>query len=202
METLTRTRLLLLIEETIHDPEKTIPENCWQDAWEEFLKQLSVLVGKHPASDIMRVLEYTHVEFETLQSSFDTVYPRSNKASYYCAKALGIIDCELHILMVSLAYPGIASEKNRLPCSPLHLSKNFNLTDLVELIAALYELGVFCEEGESKMKVKTLVKIFEIAFNVSLENYNVLRAAALNRKIKTTSFLDRLTMTFENLSQQ
>ena len=88
------------------------------------------------------------------------------------------------------------------PVSPLYLGKDYCVTDLVELITPLYELGFLTTANGSSAKLKTIVRAFETTFNVRMPNYDVLRHAAINRKLRLTPLLDRMREVMLRLSQE
>lgn len=202
METLTKTKLVLMLKDAIRYPENATHENEWLEAWQIFTQQLENLSIPGCSPKLLRTLSYTHVELESMRPFFENMPYEKNLAKIYYERALGTIQCEVRIGLLCLSYPALSIDKSSQPPSPLHLSKDYNLTDLVSIIATVHRMNVFCEDGQTKARLKTLIRIAEWAFNVSLTNYDVLRNAALNRNTKLTSFLDKLRETFIEMSQK
>ena len=202
METLTKTKLVLQLMDAIRHPENTPHENEWLEAWQMFIQQLESLSSQGCSPESLRTLSYTHVELESMRLFFESMPQEKKLAKVYYERTLGTIQCEIRIVLLCLSYPDFSVDKTPQTHSPLHLSKDYKLTDLVSIITTVHKLNVFCEDGQTKARLKTLIRIFEWAFNVSLTNYDVLRSAALNRNTKLTSFFDKLRDTFIEMSQK
>ena len=78
---------------------------------------------------------------------------------------------------------------SRGPSSPSSLNWTAPKTDLIELIYALNETGVF---NHATADVRLIVETFETLFNVSLGNYYRIFLGIRNRKTGRTVFLDQL----------
>ena len=112
-----------------------------------------------------------------------------------------LVDCELHILELRIEHPAFSALPEVVPVSPLYLGKDYCATDLVELITPLYELGFLTTASGRPAQVET-VRAFETTFNVRMPNYDVLRHAAINRKLRLTPLLDRMREVMLRLSQE
>ena len=149
----------------------------------------------------MRELSHLRVELAAYAELLEHI-ACGECATTYCNKALHLVDCELHILELRIEHPAFSALPEVAPVSPLYLGKDYCATDLVELITPLYELGFLTTASGSPAKLKTIVRAFETTFNVRMPNYDVLRHAAINRKLHLTPLLDRMREVMLRLSQE
>lgn len=200
MEPKTQVELLSLFERASHNAMPPTMQQEWTQAYDDFcfyLEQTTFCLKFIPA---MRCMEHLRIDLTDLFSRLECKNGTEDCALCFCKKALEAVRSEIHMLDLRLQYPALAENKRQFP--PLYLSSDFTLTDLVELIVALNDLKVFCLQDGRKAPLIALVRIFEMAFNVSLPNFEVIRTAALNRKIHLTKFLDKLRSAFIDLSQR
>lgn len=123
-------------------------------------------------------------------------------ADIYCLKALEVLNKEIEILMLKIEHPRFAAASKMPASSPLYMNDNYHLTDLVEIIVALYELN-FCKTADNTpAKLAMFTKTFEWAFNVNLKSYDSLRHSAISRKLRPTSFLDKMREVLIRLNDQ
>lgn len=200
METIkTQSELLFLLERAAHDNPSRTSQQDWKQAYDEFCIHLEQISSGLKFIPVMRTVEHLRIDLTALLVELET--GTNDMALSYCKKALETVRSELQMLDLRLQYPGLFSEKT-MQFPLLYLSSEYTLTDLVELIVALYEMEVFRRHDGRKAHLISLIRIFEMAFNVSLPNFEVMRTAALNRKNYLTKFLDRLRSTIIDLSQR
>lgn len=201
MEPKTQTDLLFLLERAAHHVMPLTTQQEWKHAYDDFCGYLEQITSSFSFIPVMRAVEALRIELADLYAHLDPENLNGDAAQSFCNKALETVRAELQMLDLRLRYPEIVSERQpKLPT--LYLNEEYTLTDLVELIVALYELKVFRTPDGRKAHLITLVRIFEFVFNVSLPNFEVMRTAALNRKIQVTKFVDKMRMTLIELSQR
>lgn len=123
--------------------------------------------------------------------------------SFYIEKMANFIESQINLLNLSLQYPNSFEKPNRTKVvSPFQLSDEYTKNDLIELISALDAARVAEHKNGGSASFRELVTGFELLFNVSLANAYNKRGEVLNRKIKTTNFLNVLTKSLIEKSQK
>ena len=74
-------------------------------------------------------------------------------------------------------------------------------TNLLELVAALYQVNAIKLKGGTKLTRVELISYFETMFGFQIKNVEVKLTRATNRQDKTP-FLDSLTLAFENYAEE
>ena len=120
----------------------------------------------------------------------------------YMVRTLFLIDMEVRLLHLRLRYPqsGIVPEVTIE--SPLYLSKDLTVTDLVELLYALHLIGAFRRSDGSRIEFSVVIHTFEKVLHIRIKNYERFKNAAVNRKIRLTGFLDQLKAALTERSQR
>ncbi len=198
MEPKTQAGLLSLLERAArHLQPRTTPQE-WRQAYEDFRIHLEQITSNPSIIPVMRSVEHLRIDLASLHTALS--HEAEDAALCFCNKALEAIHSELRMLDLRLRYPELTDRQAQLPV--LYLNSEYTLTDLVELIVVLYESKVFRTHDGRKAHLISLIRTFEIAFNVRLPNFDVLRNSAINRKIHPTKFLDKLRSTLIELSQK
>lgn len=193
--------LLKMLEEASAGGMTLSAPHVWKAYYGTFCKHLAKLTDSPCTPGLMRELSHLRVELASYAELLKHI-ACGECATTYCNKALHLVDCELHILELRIEHPAFSGLPEVAPVSPLYLDKDYCATDLVELITPLYELGFLTTASGSPAKLKTIVRAFETTFNVRMPNYDVLRHAAINRKLRLTPLLDRMREVMLRLSQE
>ena len=194
MEPKTQAGLLSLLERAArHLQPRTTPQE-WRQAYEDFRIHLEQITSNPSIIPVMRSVEHLRIDLASLHTALS--HEAEDAALCFCNKALEAIHSELRMLDLRLRYPELTDRQAQLPV--LYLNSEY----LVELIVVLYESKVFRTHDGRKAHLISLIRTFEIAFNVRLPNFDVLRNSAINRKIHPTKFLDKLRSTLIELSQK
>lgn len=189
MNSLISNELVGLLSRAALDPDNRPDDLKLRDAYASFLELLYGLCrSKASTAELLRTLGQARCDFTVLHRCFD----RDTSLFYYSYKALESIRCELDILRMKIEYPAMFADERNLPRSPLRLSPEFTSMDMIEIISALYELTVFRMPDGSPAHLNKLLRVFEIGFNISISNFDVMRNKMLNRSRKLTHFLDLL----------
>ena len=100
-------------------------------------------------------------------------------------EAIGLVNTELRILNMRIKYPvQFQNRKNSLPSSPLHLTDETYLIEIMELVSGLFL---------SKRVVTHIGTEFEYLFNIKLGDVHKKHESVIKRKpSKVTEFLDTL----------
>jgi hypothetical protein len=119
-------------------------------------------------------------------------------------KALKIVEVELDIVKIKIGQCGLAPPKpaDATHKAPIFWSKEYTVTDLMELIVALYESGALVYRDGTRVSLVALVKLFESAFNIAIKDPRGLKSNVTGRKIKATKFLDILSANFIELCER
>ena len=115
-------------------------------------------------------------------------------------KALNIIEVELEVVKVRIEHYGLAPESPKVANdAPVYWSEEYTVTDLMELIEAMYKSGVLVYRDGRRVSRAALVRLFERTFNIEIKDARGLKRNVTTRKIKTTSFLNILSANFIEL---
>lgn len=118
--------------------------------------------------------------------------------------AVELTDFEIRLLCLRLQYPAVM-EPDDSPAqakSPLHLSREYTPTDIMELITALHLSGAIRYIDGKPAEMAVLVNIFSWAFNLRIKHPDQCRHAVVNRKLRLTRFLDILRNNLVEYSQR
>lgn len=120
----------------------------------------------------------------------------------YMVRTLFLIDMEVRLLHLRLRYPqsGIVPEVKIE--SPLYLSKELTVTDLVELLYALHLIGAFRKKRRFTDRVLGRYPHFRRGAAYPDKELERFKNAAVNRKIRLTGFLDQLKAALTERSQR
>lgn len=191
--------LLLMLENAVRSENAPASEQAWQKSYESFCQTLADESDKDCSPAAMRMLNHLLIELDTHR---ECLAGRHLIADTYCRKAAEAVKCELRIMTFRVKNPNFISDTSHSAFSPLHLNKEYHYADIVELITSLYELHVFCDATGRPAKQKTIIRVFETAFNIRLPAYSMMRTAIINRKVNATPFLDNLRASIIRLSQR
>ena len=191
MYTLLKTGLLLFFRES-DLPTGTVSEAHLSELFEEFIQELTAYSSDDRRSIIerLRCMSFTLGQVSLLEK-------RKNRIS----ESL-LTDTEVRLLHLRLRYPqsGIVPEVKIE--SPLYLSKDLTVTDLVELLYALHLIGAFRKSDGSRIEFSVVIHTFEEVLHIRIKNYERFKNAAVNRKIRLTGFLDQLKAALTERSQR
>ena len=140
MYTLLKTGLLLFFRES-DLPTGTVSEAHLSELFEEFIQELTAYSSDDRRSIIerLRCMSFTLGQVSLLEKRKNRI--SESLLTDYMVRTLFLIDTEVRLLHLRLRYPqsGIVPEVKIE--SPLYLSKDLTVTDLVELLYALHLIG-------------------------------------------------------------
>lgn len=201
MYTLLKTGLLLFFRESNLPPE-TVSEAHLSELFEEFIQELTAYSSDDRRSIIerLRCMNFTHKQLSLFEEQKHTA--SEPLITDYMVRTLFLIDMEVRLLHLRLRYPqsGIVPEVKIE--SPLYLSKDLTVTDLVELLYALHLIGAFRKSDGSRIEFSIVIHTFEEVLHIRIKNYERFKNAAVNRKIRLTGFLDQLKAALTERSQR
>ena len=129
---------------------------------------------------------------EELESAYDDFLRTVIEASRYIVAAKRIVESELSLLNERVVHPSLFQPPRKNDIPDLFWSSEFTKRDLVELLSALEYLGPILNAVGKYAPFSVLVAFAEKTLNVSLPNAYKIREEVLNRKTKSTDFLERL----------
>lgn len=143
---------------------------------------------------LFRILTHTQVRLEMLYPSRTRVKSNAGEvsASRYIVAAKRIVESELSLLNERVVHPSLFQPPRKNDIPDLFWSSEFTKRDLVELLSALEYLGPILNAVGKYAPFSVLVAFAEKTLNVSLPNAYKIREEVLNRKTKSTDFLERL----------
>lgn len=201
MYTLLKTGLLLFFRESNLPPE-TVSEAHLSELFEEFIQELTAYSSDDHRSIIerLRCMSFTLGQVSLLEKRKNRI--SESLLTDYMVRTLFLIDMEVRLLHLRLRYPqsGIVPEVKIE--SPLYLSKDLTVTDLVELLYALHLIGAFRKSDGSRIEFSVVIHTFEEVLHIRIKNYERFKNAAVNRKIRLTGFLDQLKAALTERSQR
>lgn len=205
MENLTKTKLFELVcpySEDITDPME------FDRAYEHFTALVcSNTFSEKPFAERYNSLTFALSHLHPLQEQLPEVYEtKRNKelVFFFIRKAIFFLESQRNLLNLSLEYPNTLNGNHRtINVSPFKWSDKFSKQDLIELLTGLDLLGAV-EDGSSggKASFKSLVAGMELLFNIELPKSYRKREELLNRKIKTTNFIEKLKAVVIEKSQR
>lgn len=190
------------LRDAAKDPRMNLTAAQWQNRYDAFSAHVVQHADEECTPHLMRTLDQARIETDTLLGVFCSQQEPNPLAVLYCRKAHETLRSEMRILTLRLSHPGFKEVKCKPPVQTLYLNEGYHATDLVEIITPLFEMGMLKSESGRKAQLQAIVKIFEWAFNIPMPNYDVLRGAAINRKIHLTPLLDKMKEVLLRLSQQ
>jgi len=201
MYTLLKTGLLLFFRES-DLPTGIVSEKHLSELFEEFIQELTAYSSDDRRSIIerLRCMNFTHKQLSLFEEQKHTA--SEPLITDYMVRTLFLIDMEVRLLHLRLRYPqsGIVPEVKIE--SPLYLSKDLTVTDLVELLYALHLIGAFRKSDGSRIEFSVVIHTFEEVLHIRIKNYERFKNAAVNRKIRLTGFLDQLKAALTERSQR
>ena len=201
MYTLLKTGLLLFFRES-DLPTGTVSEAHLSELFEEFIQELTAYSSDDRRSIIerLRCMSFTLGQVSLLEKRKNRI--SESLLTDYMVRTLFLIDTEVRLLHLRLRYPqsGIVPEVKIE--SPLYLSKELTVTDLVELLYALHLIGTFRKNNGSKAEFSVVARTFGELLHVRIKNVESWKNYTINRKIRLTGFLDRLKSALTERSQR
>ena len=142
MYTLLKTGLLVFFRES-DLPSGTVSEAHLSELFEKFIEELIDYSSDEHRSIIerLRCMNFTHKQLSLLEEQKHTA--EEHLITDYMIRTLFLIDMEIRLLNLRLQYPqsGIVPEVKIE--SPLYLSKELTVTDVMELLYALNLIEAF-----------------------------------------------------------
>ena len=166
-----------------------------ESAYDDFLRTvIEVCDNTTDYKLLFRILTHTQVRLEMLYPSRTRVKSNAGEvsASRYIAAAKRIVESELCLLNERVVHPSLFQPPRKNDIPDLFWSSEFTKRDLVELLSALEYLGPILNAVGKYAPFSVLVAFAEKTLNVSLPNAYKIREEVLNRKTKSTDFLERL----------
>ena len=201
MYTLLKTGLLLFFRES-DLPTVTVSEAHLSELFEKFIEELIDYSSDEHRSIIerLRCMNFTHKQLSLLEEQKHTA--TEHLITDYMKRTLFLIDMEIRLLNLRLQYPQSGIVPKVKIESPLYLSKELTVTDLVELLYALHLIEAFRKSDGSRIEFSVVIHTFEEVLHIRIKNYERFKNAAINRKIRLTGFLDQLKAALTERSQR
>ena len=119
-------------------------------------------------------------------------------------KTLAIINSELELLNLNIQYPiPFQNRKNSNPLSPLYLTDNTYLVEIMELVSGLYLSERVVTHNGTKSPLTEIGRAFEYLFNIKLGDIHKKHENVICRKAnKRTEFLDILRKIISEASEK
>lgn len=109
-------------------------------------------------------------------------------------EAIGLVNTEIRILNMRIKYPiQFQNRKNSFPPSPLYLTDETYLIEIMELVSGLFLSKRVVTHTGTESPLTEIGKAFEYLFNIKLEDVHKKHESVIKRKpSKVTDFLDTL----------
>jgi len=186
--TLINTRFIRLLSES-----RRSNNNELESAYDDFLRTvIEVCDNTADYKQLFRTLTFTQIRLGMLRPARNRTKVAKSDIGRYIVAAERIIESELRLLHERIEHPTLFQPSLRNDIPDLHWSSEFTKRDLVELLSALEYLGPILNTFGKYAPFSVLVAFAEKTLNVSLPNAYKIREEVLNRKTKSTDFLERL----------
>lgn len=112
----------------------------------------------------------------------------------FLEKTLAIINSELELLNLKIQYPNpFQNRNNNHPLSPLHLTDETYLIEIMELVSGLFLSKRVVTHTGTESPLTEIGRAFEHLFNIKLGDIHKKHESVIKRKpSKVTEFLDTL----------
>lgn len=119
-------------------------------------------------------------------------------------KALAIINSELELLNLKIQYPTpFQNRKNNYPSSPLYLTDETNLVEIMELVSGLFLSERVVSHNGTKSPLTEIGRTFEWLFNIKFGDIHKKHESVICRQAnKRIEFLDMLRKAIIEESQK
>lgn len=109
-------------------------------------------------------------------------------------EAIGLVNTEIRILNMRIKYPvQFQSRKNKFPLSPLHLTGETYLIEIMEMVSGLFLSKRVVTHTGTESPLTEIGRAFEHLFNIKLGDIHKKHESVIKRKpSKVTEFLDTL----------
>ena len=118
-------------------------------------------------------------------------------------KILAIINSELELFYLKIQYPSpFQSRKNNLPSSPLYLTDETYLIEIMEMVSGLFLSKRVVTHAGTESPLTEIGRTFEHLFNIKLGDIHKKHESVIKRKpSKVTEFLDTLRKAIQEESK-
>lgn len=112
----------------------------------------------------------------------------------FLQKALATITAEMELLNLKIQYPNQFQNRiNSFQPSPLYLTDNTNLVEIMELVSGLFLSQRVVTHAGTESPLTEIGRAFEYLFNIKLGDVHKKHESVIKRKpSKVTEFLDTL----------
>lgn len=109
-------------------------------------------------------------------------------------EAIEVINTEIRILNMRIKYPiQFQNRKNSFPLSPLYLTDETNLVEIMEMVSGLFLSKRVVTHNGTESPLTEIGRAFEYLFNIKLGDVHKKHESVIKRKpSKLTEFLDTL----------
>ena len=109
-------------------------------------------------------------------------------------EAIEVINTEIRILNMRIKYPiQFQNRKNSFPLSPLYLTDETNLVEIMEIVSGLFLSKRVVTHNGTESPLTEIGRAFEYLFNIKLGDVHKKHESVIKRKpSKLTEFLDTL----------
>lgn len=109
-------------------------------------------------------------------------------------EAIEVINTEIRILNMRIKYPiQFQNRKNSFPLSPLYLTDETNLVEIMEMVSGLFLSKRVVTHNGTESPLTEIGRAFEHLFNIKLGDIHKKHESVIKRKpSKVTEFLDTL----------
>lgn len=200
IKSLNKSNFIIILRSAVYTPFSRQEHLRLTIAYEDFLRSVNRVVQSQKS--YLEKLRIFTCAYEVIDLIKRNMADRTSLRYHYAQSACTILDFEKKAILLQLKYPNVINSTRPDHTSPFRLSKNFTLTDLMEIITSLHALGFFCMPDGTPAALSKISREFGALCGVKIKNPDNSRWAILNRKIKLTHFLDILRNTLVDLSQK
>jgi len=192
--------LLSLLKEATQASHVQLEPCVWQNAYENFCRHAEKLTESECSSKVMRTIDHARIELEQIPKRLYAIPDRDTTAELYCSKALNVLRGELRIITFELSHPTFAGQNEKDVCLPAASERRVPSYELGGNHYSFLRNGTV-RNGRKKTR-KTHRNYPGLRMGIQYYNTQLLRNAAINRKIHQTPLLDKMREILIRLSQQ
>lgn len=181
---------------------QNLPPDVLIEQLDNFTSLLYSIVGKEQSLiSLTRQLRTAHIELCSCLSN-PAGYNLSNSSLLLSlvGKARSLIQVEIDIVALRIEHFGLC-DNDITPVSEIYWSKDYSVSDLVELILSLHRSGALCYRDGSPASLSAIVRLVERSYNVQIKDFRGLKKNVTTRKMRFTKFLDVLSSNFIELCE-
>jgi hypothetical protein len=168
----------------------------------DFIQTFSTAIEKEESTlSLFRYVRLVHIEICHYYKQMEVCGLKNTSVLVELLwKSLETVETELEVVRMKIKQYGFAATSTD-GCDdvPIYWSKEYTITDLMELIVALQKSKALVYRDGTPVSHAALVRLFERTFNIVINDPRKVKQHATTRKIRAIKFLNVLSENFISL---